>query len=203
MLSELRVGPIRGAAGSVNPQRSDEEGAAVVVQAHGEYFDAARRGGLYHFAAQAALSLPASLVSTAPVFVLHNPAGSGKLLLLLDVIFAFSAAPAAAVVMALVGNINPEQAAPTSVTEGVVRSTLMPNNAVTAVGKIYTVATLGTAPIILRPIASIVGAAAITPPYIKDDAKGSIVIKEKGYVIMAASAAAAGFPYFSWEEVDA
>ena len=201
MLNEIRVGPLVSMDGAVNPARADREGSLVVTAGHGPLFEAARRGNIFSFCAQAALSLPASLTSTAPVFTLHNPGGSGKLLSVLSVGFAFSAAPAAAVVLAVVANFDAQQAAPTATTPGIVQSTYLPNSAPAAVGRIYTVATLGAAPTVARVVASIVAAASITPAYIRDNIEGGLVIAPNGYVCFAGSAAAAGFPSITWEEV--
>lgn len=201
MLNEIRVGTVKMQDGSVDAARADRELNLLVQPGHSPFFEAVRRGRVFSFCAQAALSLPAGLTNTAPVFTLHNPSGSGKLLSLLSLGFAFSAAPAAAAVLALVANFNPEQAAPTSTTAGTVRNNLLPNNAPAPAGRIYTVATLGTAPVVARVVASIVAASSITPPYIRDSIDGQIVLAPGAYVSLAASAAAAGFPTITWEEI--
>ncbi len=85
MLSDIRVGPIVSADGTVNPLRASRDGAAVTTDAHGRYTEAVLRGNVYY------LSYPATAGPTAyvgaaggtPLLAVHNPTGSNKALALI------------------------------------------------------------------------------------------------------------------------
>lgn len=169
----------------------------IVADGMGRYREPVSRGKVFSFAAQAALTFPAGLASTAPVFTLYNPPNSGVNGSLLDVGLALSAAPAAATVFAIVGSL-PGAAAPSSVTAGTTRCNL--GAAAAGALQIYTVATIA-APTVLRVLGSILAASSITPPQFNQPLDGIIEIPPGSFVCVAANAAASGFPHFTWQEI--
>ena len=73
-----RVGLISGAIGSVNPLRSDIDGALIVAQGAGKYAEAAKLGRLYSVANQAAVAVTAAMATTWTGLLVGNPTTSNK-----------------------------------------------------------------------------------------------------------------------------
>lgn len=193
------VGPPESSLGDGTPRtlRLDKQGALISSDVLGKYAEWVSRGAVFHAASQAAVTFAAGLSATA-VATLENPTGSGKNLFLLHVGFAFSAAPAAAAVVYLTGNLSTIQAAPTATTPITVRNALL--GGATGAGKVYSAATLAAAPIVLEPLVSIVAVGSITPPLVDRDMNGRFIIQPGIYVTLQASAAASGFFSFLWAE---
>jgi hypothetical protein len=199
MINQTKVGPLQLTDGTESVLRVGKSGEQVFTEVHGRYYEQTSRGYTFSASTQAAVTFAASLVSTSPVYTIYNPAGSGVNASLISVQLAFSAAPAAATVIAIAGNTNPLQAGPTTTTAITTQCNLLGSAAVSKV-KVYSVATLGVAPVVLRTLASIVAASSITPPYVKDEIAGELVLAPGGYAVVAASAAASAFVSVFWEE---
>ena len=84
MLSEYRVGPITTVDGGVNPGRTDRFGSLAVTQGKAKYADAVSRGNMYFAANQGGVTLSV-LSTTATGFILTNPKGSGKYLIVYEI----------------------------------------------------------------------------------------------------------------------
>lgn len=149
---------------------------------------------------QAAVTFGVGLGTDMATFALHNPTGSGKNLIVRAAKFCFSAAPAAAVTVWLCAGLN--ATAPATTTPITVRNAILAN-ATAGVGVVYSQATLAAAPIIIRPLISIVGAVSLTPGQIFDRIDGDIIVAPATQLIFQASAACAGFCSLSWEEITA
>lgn len=107
------AGPQIRADGTEFIFRGSKDGSQVVQDGHAKYQEAVYRGNVYTAANQTGLATAAGLSATTPVLTLANPAGSGKLAVLLYAGITFSVAPAAAAVCWLAANVNPVAAAVT------------------------------------------------------------------------------------------
>jgi len=97
MQSEAKVGLISGAVGSINPLRSNIDGALITAQAGAKYTDAVLNGRVFAAANQAAVALTAGMATTYTGLVLGNPTTSTKDVVLLRFGYTFTiAAPTAA-----------------------------------------------------------------------------------------------------------
>ena len=65
----------------------------------------------------------------------------------------------------------------------------------------YTAATLAAAPVPVRIVGSVVAASAITPPQLRDEIAGALILTPGNGITLQASAACAGFPSLTWEEI--
>lgn len=83
MLSELRTGPIISGAGSVNPGRSDYQGAIVTQDAHGRFNELARVNSLFSGGTtltpinSALFTVATSGATCTPIMGVYNPTGTG------------------------------------------------------------------------------------------------------------------------------
>src|SRR5437773_12398221 len=86
----LRTGASLQADGT-NPQaRACKTGEVAVSQVHGKYYEAASRGNLYAAGTAAGGVAPTTAVGTTGPFILENPRGSGKRLVLKKVSLAYN-----------------------------------------------------------------------------------------------------------------
>lgn len=81
MLNEQKAGPVSSSDGAVNVARTDNQGAAVVTQAHGAYAEGGGRKNIYfsYSAARAMTEVQAGMVGN----IVWNPPDSGVILSLL------------------------------------------------------------------------------------------------------------------------
>lgn len=122
--------------------RGTQDGAAVVQQMHGKYYEAALRGNLFMaYTAIAGVALPVAAATLNSKFTLHNPASSGKNIELIS--FSMGIDSATTVVngigMAIQRNLGTTSGIPTSTTS-LVSSRLGVSG--TAQGVAYSQATL-------------------------------------------------------------
>jgi hypothetical protein len=84
-MSDLMIrGPLQGGTGTPAPFTATTTGAQRVADAHARYFEAVRLGNVYF--ASIASGGPTAYVGAAggtPLLAVHNPTGSGKVLVLL------------------------------------------------------------------------------------------------------------------------
>ena len=123
MFNEILVGTQNNPDGLVAKARGTKEGAQAVQSMHGQYYEAAIRGNVFHcstvIAGKVVLVAAATL---AGVFTIHNPLGSGKNVELIS----FTWGPTSAtVVVNTVGlliqrNLTTTSGVPTSTTSGTV-----------------------------------------------------------------------------------
>ncbi|HUS97565.1 MAG TPA: hypothetical protein VMX97_12565, partial [Hyphomicrobiaceae bacterium] len=73
-----KVGPISAALEQKHQARSEETGAMVVTQAHGSYFEAAKRGVVFTAHSQTGCIWTVGLATTYTGVAVSNPLGSGK-----------------------------------------------------------------------------------------------------------------------------
>ena len=201
MLAELRAGPITTSDGAINPGRADRTGAVVSTDGHGRYYESAYRGNLYLASNQAGVATLAGLTALTSSFILYNPVGSGVNLVVNDVIGQVTAAPAATAAVWLTANVTAGQAAPTSATTLISRSAFIG----TAGGKgvAYSAASLAAAPVVIRPLASLVTSTAVgmAQTWWRDELAGSVIVPPTYYISVQASAAITIACGMSWEEL--
>lgn len=151
---------------------------------------------------QAAVTAGAGLSTTVATISLSNDITSKKNLVLLNAQWQFSTVPAAAVVVALVGNYNAStnvtHTTPLLVQSAYVNTVGATGNSV-AVGKADTAATLPTTPIYYMPLTG-AGTSALGPASMQPDMAGTFVIPPGGYIAIQANAAAVGFASMMWAE---
>lgn len=152
---------------------------------------------------QAGVATSTALSATQTGFTLTNPAGSGKNLIVEDLVVACTTAPGGAATLVLAANVNPVAAAVTQTTPLTVRSAKLGNPG-TAVGLAASAVTLPAAPVVIRAIGGPVAASQINPPYFKDEVAGAVVL-EPGTAVSVSSLTTAISAVISmtWREVDA
>lgn len=196
----LRMPRFRNATPPINPLLY---AAPLPIGQDAPYYDlAVVKGNVFTAAPQAAVTCGAGLSATVATISLSNNLLSGKNCAILQVSWAFSAAPAAAVVVYLVGGFssttNVTHTTPLSVYQGVVGAAVTPGTG--CVGRADTAATLPATPVVLGPVANVVAASSLTPVPAFIDLKGALVVQPGGYVAIQASAACSGFAAITWME---
>lgn len=142
MFNEILIGNQNNADGTVIKARGNKEGAQVIQAIHGEYYEAALRGNVFHcstvIAGKVVLVAAATL---AGVFTVHNPLGSGKNVELIS--FTWGPTSATTVVntigLLIQRNLTTTAGVPTTTTAGTVHR-LGPTG--TPSSAFYSVATL-------------------------------------------------------------
>jgi hypothetical protein len=174
----------------------------LVTELQARYYENTYRGNTFT-ASNAAAAVFSAVSTTATGFILSNPAGSGKNLVLIDIAFQYTVATAAAAQALLYANINPVAVAVVHTTPLTVVNTLL-GSANTSVAKVDSAATLPAAPTAVRVIqaAATTGPAAVALPYVKDEVAGVIVITQGCAVSIQGTAAIAGaVASMTWVEV--
>lgn len=200
------VGPRVGSDGNDLPLRLDKQGAGAVTDVHGRYHEAAYRGQVFSASNQAGKALTPFATSSTTGFVLLNPAGSGKILSILEILFlqTSTAAATASAFVALCGSA-PASAAFTGQSGALTINNAQVGSSTVGAGLVYdTVTAKGTTDRLLRPIwQPSVSATATTaiPPFIKDEVSGIIQVTPGNWVAMSASSALSGITSMSWEEI--
>jgi hypothetical protein len=158
---------------------------------------------VYTASTQAGQATSVALSTTQTGFTLTNPAGSGKNLVILQANIACTTAPAAAATIVWAANVNPVAAAVTQTTPLTVRNVALGNSGV-GVGLAASAVTLPAAPVVVRAIGGPVGASTISPPYIRDDVNGALVLQPGTAVsINSITTAISAIISVTWREVAA
>lgn len=152
---------------------------------------------------QAGQATSTGLSTTQTGFTLTNPAGSGKNLVVLQANVACTSAPAGAATIVWAANVNPVAAAVTQTTPLTVRSAKLGETG-GSVGLAASAVTLPAAPVVVRAIGGPVAGSSISPPYIRDDVNGALVVEEGCAVsINSLTTAISAVISVVWREVDA
>lgn len=152
---------------------------------------------------QAGVATSTGLSTTQTGFTLTNPVGSGKSLVVLEIIVACTTAPAAAATVVAAANVNPIAAAVTQTTPLVVRNAKL-GNADPGVGLAASAVTLPAAPVVVRPIGGPVATGSISPPYFHDVVNGALVVQQGSALsISSLTTAITAVISVTWKEVDA
>jgi len=158
---------------------------------------------VYVASTQAGVATSTALSTTQTGFTLTNPAGSGKSLRVLQINVACTSAPAGAATIVAAANVNPVAAAVTQTTPLTVRNAKLGVSG-TGVGLAASAVTLPAAPVVVRAIGGPVAASSISPPYIRDDVNGALVVQEGcALSINSLTTAISAVISVVWEEVDA
>src|SRR5262245_7044390 len=97
MLAEGRVGPATLSDGNPREIRLGKTGEIIVGDAHGRYYESVVRGNVFTAANQASATFTLFGTTTATGYILSNPSGSGKNLIVLQIAYAKVTAAAAAI----------------------------------------------------------------------------------------------------------
>ena len=174
----------------------------LVTELQPRYYENAYRGSVFTSSNAAAVAFSA-VSTTATGFVLSNPAGSGKNLVILDIEFQYTVATTTAAQALLYANTNPVATAVVHTTPLTVTNALL-GSGNTSVAKVDSAATLPAAPTAIRVIqaAATTGPAATVLPYVKDEVAGAIIVTPGCAVSIQGTAAIAGaVASMTWAEV--
>lgn len=167
------------------------------------FLDQARLGNMYNACSAGAVTL-STLSTTCTGLALSNAYGSRKLLIVYQVDFAPSTAPAGAAVVGIAIHTAISETAVTHTTPMVIHNAIAKGN-VSGVpaGRADAAATLPSTPLWLRPMASVVAGSSITPTKYTDYTRGSIIVAPGGCLSLSyLTTAAVGIASVTWVEVD-
>lgn len=191
------------ATGTNTPVAQGNLGEMLVSELMPRYYLAAYSGLVFTASTQGAIAVT-NLATGATGFILSNPAGSGKNLVILEVIVAQDLAAAAAIdVISLAAVTNPIATATVHTTPLTVQPSLIGGGA-SAVGKADSSATLGATPVIVRTIfANSISATATTgpAPFVKDDVGGALIISPGCAIALNAASATSFQTTVTWAEL--
>lgn len=167
------------------------------------FLEQARLGNMYHACSAGAVTL-STVNTTCTGLSLSNSYGSSKLLVVYQVDFAPSTAPAGAAVVGIAIHTALSPTETTHTTPMVIHNAIAKGNvSATAVGKADASSTLASTPLWLRPMASVVAASSITPAKYTDYTYGSIIIAPGGALSLSyLTTAAVGIASITWVEID-
>lgn len=169
------------------------------------FAEQARLGNLFTACNQAGATVTLINTSTTTGFVLSNPAGSGKKLVIKDAVFAYTTVPVATAVIFLAQSIAPSAVAHATTTAIAVYNADGSGAAADSVARAYSVSTTPNLPVYSR----ILGYSPTTPATtggltFKDDINGAMVLVPGSYVqVSYITTAPVGIASMSWVEVDA
>lgn len=205
MLAEGRVGPFDSPSGD-RPIRLARTGEAVVVDAHGRYYEPAVRKTLYLASNSGGVTTSAGLATTYVGCVLSNPVGSPVNLAIYKVMMNQVVIQATNI---LAFGIAAGYNATTNVTHTtplITYSTFFNGAQNISQGKADSSATLPTAPVFIGWLGGTATASQDSTGPITLDFEGSLIIPPGGYVLTTtnvASPASAIVSAIYWEEVAA
>lgn len=185
------VGPQLQQAGTINvPVRLDSFGAIVTSGLRGKYAEHAARGGVY---SSYVATVATSLAATASIGnIVWNPPGSGVRLELLRWVSQIVATSATCTGIAVAGGY--QTTTPTSTTGATTTGSTRISAVALTAGKAlaFSIATVLTAPIIIRPLHHNTAAiATVGEDTQSGDFDGEITVDEGGFVVLCALGAAA------------
>ena len=167
------------------------------------FMEQARLGNMYSACNQAAATVTLINTSTATGFILSNPWGSGKKLVIKDAMFAYTTVPAATAVLFLAQSIAVSQVAHATTTALNVYN-VQGNSVNAATGRAYSASTTPNLPVYSR----ILGYSPTTPATtgalsFKDEVNGALILAPGTYVqVSYITTAPVGITYMTWAEVD-
>lgn len=163
-----------------------------------------RLGKLYTACNQAGATVTLINTSTATGFILSNPWGSGKKLVLKDAVFAYTTVPVATAVVFLAQSIAASSVAHATTTAIGVYAADGSGASTVAKARAYSVSTTPNLPVYSR----ILGYSPTTPATtggltFKDDINGAMILVPGSYVqVSYITTAPVGIASMSWVEVD-
>src|SRR5579859_7814749 len=204
MLSEGQARLAQTADGTNSVLRVGRQGELICADAHSKYNEGVIRGQTFVAANNATVALSV-LSGTCTGLALTNPAGSGRILSILNITGTIgTVAIVAENSVALAANVNPVAAAVTHGTPATVRPALLGGAAV-AVGLADTACTLPAAPVCVRHLVGwnwVTGGTGTNQINFDDDVAGAIALSPGTAVsIQAVTAAVNGCFSITWEEL--
>lgn len=201
-----QVGRGSYADGSNPRARQGADGSLVTIPGQGQYYQLVKDGLVYVAQTAAAGVAPGTAIGTTAAAALYNPAGSGKLLVILKTALAYVSGTLGSGFVSHCVNTNPIAAAVTG-TAMTAKNALV-GAASGNIGQPLTTATLPAAPTPVRPFCTLtpILASSVTQPYqVIDEIAGEIVLKPGTCHSLQATAGAGTSPLvvygYMWAEV--
>lgn len=174
------------------------------MTASAEWFlEQARLGNMFSACNQSAATVTLINTSTTTGFVLSNPWGSGKKLVIKDAMFAYTTVPTATAVLFLAQSIAPLPTAHATVTALNIYNVDGSGATGRSIARAYSASTTPNLPVYSR----ILGYSPTTPATtggltVKDEVNGAMILVPGSYVqISYITTAPVGITYMSWVEV--
>lgn len=166
------------------------------------FADQARQGNMYHAASAGAVTL-STVNATCTGLALSNGYGTNVLLVVKQVRFQPTTAPAGAAGVGMAISPAVIQTAVTHTTPMVIHNGIMTgSNTKVGYGKADAAATLPNTPVWLRPLGSVVAASSITPAMYVDYTNGDIILPPGTHLSLSyLTTAAVGLAAISWVEI--
>jgi len=166
-----------------------------------DVYGLARQGLVWSASTQAGVTLSA-LSTTATGLILCNPYGSGKNIAVIQVEWAFTTAPAGASIVGIAMSPAPSSTAVTHTTPiNQIQNALTFGSATDSIAKVDTAATTVGTPVFVRTLGGPTAASQITPPYIRDEIQGAIILVPGTSIQLAyVTTAAVGMASITWTE---
>ena len=167
------------------------------------FLEQARLGNMYSACNQAAATVTLINTSTATGFILSNPWGSSKKLVIKDAMFSYTTVPTATAIVFLAQSIAVSTTAHATVTALNVYN-VDGSSVNSAAGRAYNASTTPNLPVYSR----ILGYSPTTPATtggltVRDNVNGAMILVPGTYVqISYITTAPVGITYMSWAEVD-
>lgn len=201
------VGRSTIANGNYATARLEADRSLAVFAAHGDYYDAARRGGVFVAGTAASGVAPGTSIGTTAAFSLYNPVGSGVNLVILRATLGYVSGTLGAGVIHYVANNNPGAAATTGTAITTVNCLM---GGAVSQGRAFTTSTLPTTPTVMRPFVSLqasLASTAVSPWQVMEDVRGEFIITPGCTLSLEGTTAAGSTPLvvlgLTWEEVPA
>jgi hypothetical protein len=191
---------MNAADGTITQPRLGQSLELFTSDARARYADAVRRGNVYVAANQAARALSLNS-TTATGLILNNPFNSTVNLVLIEVCVALATAPAGAATLVLTGGLQATTPTGTTAESPSVQSALLGS---VKVGQALATraATIATANIIRAIGGGPVATSSITPPFIRDEIAGAIIMPPGTIIsLQCLTTAISAVASFTWEEV--
>lgn len=166
------------------------------------FLDQSRLGNMYRACSTGAVTL-STVSATCTGLALSNPVGSGYNLVVKEISFSPSTAPAGASVVGIAVSPSVNATAVVHTTPMVIHRTLISgSNANAGVGRVDSAATLPEAPVWFKPLGSVVAASSITPTNYTYYSNGDIIVTPGTSISLSyLTTAAVGIAEVSWVEV--
>jgi hypothetical protein len=181
--------------------RFDKTNALVVQDGNSRYQEATLRNQLFVASTQAGVAL-SLLSATATGFILTNPAGSGKILIPIELLIALASAPAGIASVYVAANVNPVAVPVVHTTPLSVRPTLLGSGA-TAVGLADSAATLPATPVVVRAVpGGPVATGSVNAAFMKDEIAGALgLLPGTAISVQALTTAISAIISMTWAEI--
>lgn len=204
----MALNEIKAPSGALGTAAGNADFMTLTAPGDSQYAFLGRSGRIYHACTAESGVAPGTALSTTSAFTLHNPAGSGRKLVVVKASMGYLSGTLGAGFIMLAANVNPLAAAPsgTAITPTVSDFSVAPN----CVGRPLTTATLAAAPNPMRPLWTFGAALASSvafPVMLEVNLEGDVVVSPGCAVSLQGVAAAGTTPKvllaMSWYEVAA